>query len=374
MREARDAAMKISEDEGNTEVPPEAIKQIQQFKNSLNAALHSYFLCPPNLIPENQALERDLYARLAIPAPPPRDKQQTFNESDRGPWTGQYLNEVTIKAKVVLDARKLIAIVTTFGIPYGEDAELDVFAPDSRGRWRPVIDLTSKPYNSIAGAFQAFDYKISPPNSKGDWFAVATHINPWPSSCWQSLFIDAVRPDDLGMEYQLFHDQQNGYICDDVPPYLRNVTADGFQVRFSIASIDESQLSSISLMNYKVEGDEVTRVQPVALNPVNFVDEWVRRTWRDAQGWSSLTNLANLRDEHSKLHRQGVPNLGDFVAYRSCGTPPVSEVEFTENDGEGPNRYFLVKKTADNFTMLKVSDHTTASCKGPNRVATLQER
>ncbi len=151
------------------------------------------------------------------------------------------------------------------------------------------------------------------------------------------------------------------------------MTVDGFQVRFSIASIDESQLSSINLMNYKVEGDEVTRVQPVAVNPVNFVDEWIRKTWRDAQGWSSPGNLAKLHDEHTKLHTQA-SGSGDFVEYRSCTTPTTTEVRFTANDGDGPGHYFLVKRTLDGFNMLTVTDHPTASCKGPNKLTTLHDR
>ncbi len=371
LRAARDAALKITETDLNTDVPPEAIKQIQQFKNSLSDALNNYFLCQPSQFPDAQALESDLYTRLAVAIPPPPDKRPEPPQNDSGPQAGLYLSDITLKVKIVPDQRKLIAVLTTFGIPYGEDAELDIFAPANSGKWQPVISFTSKPYNSIAGAFLGFDYKISPPDSKGDWFMVATHINPWPQSCWQNLYIDAVRPNQLGMLYQLFHEEQNGYICDDAAPYLRGVKADSFQLRFSIASIDESQLSSPSLMTYKVEGDEVTRIEPVALNPVNFVDEWTRRTWRDAQGWSVPTNLAQLSEDHAKLHNQA---SGDFVGFRACTAPLTSEVEFKADDGEGPSRFFLVKKNPDGYIMLKISDRPTPSCRTPNRITAIKDR
>jgi hypothetical protein len=173
------------------------------------------------------------------------------------------------------------------------------------------------------------------------------------------------------MEYQRFHEEQNGYVCDDVPPYLRSVSADGFQIRFSINSIDESQLSSVSLMNYKVIDDEVVRVQPVALNPVNFVDEWARRPWQDARDWSAPGNLSSLHNRHLKLHRQSAT---DFVAFRSCAIASTSEVEAAENAGDGPSHFFLVKKSADSFAMLRVSDHATESCRGPNRLSSIQDR
>jgi hypothetical protein len=371
MRAARDAAQKISEDEGNTDVPPEAIKQIQQFKHSLYTALQSYFLCQPNSAFEVRKLEGDLYARLAIPVPPPPDKQSIFDENDGGPWTGLYLDDVSIKVETIPDARKLVAILTGFGIPYGSDAELDVFAPGEDGKLKPAVNFTSKPYNSIAGAFEGLDYMISPRDPKGSWFVVATHVNPWPTSCWQGLFIDAVRPSDLGMQYQLFHDEQYGYICNDIPPYLRSVSADGFQIQFSIQSIDESRGSSVSLMNYKIVDDEVVRIQPVGLDPVNFVDEWVRRPWRDAQDWSAQGNLTNLHNRHLKLHKLGAT---DFVAFRNCAIASTSEVEAAENAGDGPSHFFIVKTRGGRFTMLRVSDRPADSCKGPNQLSSIRDR
>jgi hypothetical protein len=374
MRTARDAAMKISEDEGNTEITPEAIKQIQAFKNGLYDSLQAYFTCEPAALPDPRALESDLYARFKIPVPRPTDPHATNNPDDRGPWTGLYLTDVWIEAQTVPDSRKLVAVRTSFEVPYGSDAELDVFAPDKDGHWSPVINLTSKPYKSIFGAFASFDYKISPHDAKGDWFVVATHVNPWPTSCWQDLFTDVVRPQDLGMEYQLFHDEQNGYICDDEAPYLRKVSADGFQTRFSISSLDEGQGSSVSLKTYKVTADEVTRIQPVALDPVNFVDEWTRNKWGDAQDWSASTNLTSLRKQHAEIHHRG---SGDFVSDRSCAMTSLREVGFEElgeNGGDGPTWYFLVQKSGDSYTMLRVSRRPTQSCKGPDRLSAINDR
>jgi hypothetical protein len=69
LRAARDAARRISETEGNTDVPPEAIKQIQQFKNSLYAALQDYFRCQPLHIPDTDSLQADLLSPFAPCAP-----------------------------------------------------------------------------------------------------------------------------------------------------------------------------------------------------------------------------------------------------------------------------------------------------------------
>jgi hypothetical protein len=173
------------------------------------------------------------------------------------------------------------------------------------------------------------------------------------------------------MDYQLFHDKQVGYICNDEAPYLRKISADGFQIQFSISSVDEGWLSSSSVMTYKVSEDEVVRVEPVALNPVNFVDEWIRRSWQEAQGWSAPDKLAALQRRHSILQKGG---MGDFVSFRSCSIASLSEVGFAESFGDGPKVFFLVRELGNRYTMMQVSDHATATCRGPNRIETVKDR
>jgi hypothetical protein len=366
MRTAQQAAMKISEDEGYTEVPPEAIKQIQAFKNELAAALQGYFRCQPVSVQDPGAIEKDLYRRLGFSEPRNEGDASGHGPDDDGPWTGLYLANVTFRVQAVTDTRKLLAVLTTFGIPYGSDAELDVFnagTKDAPGR-RPTVSFTSTPYNSIAGALSRFDYKISPSDAVGNWFVVMTHINPWPTSCWQSLYIDAVRPDNLGMLYQLFHDEEWGYVCDDLPPYLRSISSDGFQVVFAINSVDEGKLSTPSVMTYSVHGEEVTRVQPVALDAINFADEWVRRPWLNAQEWSALENLPRLRTLHDRLH---LGLWGDFGREQRCRPGSQFQVEFDPMDSKDVNKdlppwFFVVKKSGKAYTMLRVSHTADPQC------------
>jgi len=94
---------------------------------------------------------------------------------------------------------------------------------------------------------------------------------------------------------------------------------------------------------------EVVRVLPVALNPVNFADEWIRRTWQEAQGWSATIGLAALRRAHSRLHKAGMS--GDFGGYRSCADKSLSEVEFDQagkNGERGPEWFFRTKERPEN--------------------------
>jgi hypothetical protein len=386
MRTAREAAMKVAVQDIQTDVPPETIGQIQAFKNGLDGAYKEFFLCQPPLKPEPDALRKLLYSKLGLPEPRPPAQESTTGAYDRGPWTGLFLTDVEIKVDVVPDARRLVTVKTSFDVPYGDDAALDVFSQGKDDRWYSVLHFTSRPYARIDGAFTGFDYRLSPPDERGKWFAVATYINPWPSSCWQTLSVEVLQPDfymietegkDLSYPSQgdnIFHKTEGGYVCDDVPPYLRSITKDGFEIRFSIPSIDESILSSVSEMSYRVDDGEITRVQPMALNAVNFADEWVRRKWEEAQGWSGVADRESLHRGHEALHRQV---NGHFTSLRSCTDSSEQEVDFATNgegSTDGPTWYFLVKKSGQAYTMMRMSLKPSPGCNRADRLATIKDR
>jgi hypothetical protein len=371
MRAARDAAMKIVVQDGETDVAPEAIKQIQAFKNGLFASYKDFFLCQSMDLPQAGQLETTLYTKLGLPKPKPNAAD---SQPDNRSWTGLYLTEVEIKVEVVPDNRKLVAIRTNFEIPYGNDAEVDIFEPKGGAKWTNSLHFTSRPYATIAQAFSAFDYRISPADESGKWFVVTTYVNPWPTSCWQSLTIDALRPEEYFVPTSIFHDTLYGYICDDTPPYLRQVSKDGFQVQFSLNSMDGGALSSTSFMNYRVHGDEVNRLQPVASNVVNFVDEWTRRSWEQARDWSVMGNLNALHQAHIKVH-SGL--FGEFFDLRICSSSSEEQVGFTQDgkDGaDGASWYFLIKHVGDAYSMVRVSNRPDSSCKGRNRLASIKDK
>lgn len=371
MRAARDAAMKLVVQDGETDVAPEAIKQIQAFKNGLFAAYKDFFLCQSMDLPQAGQLETTLYTRLGLPKPKPN---AAGGQPDNGPYIGLYLTDVEIKVEVVPDTRKLVTIRTNFEIPYGNDAELDIFGPKDDAKWTNSLHFTSRPYATIAGAFSAFDYRISPVDEGGKWFVVTMYVNPWPTSCWQGLTIDTLRPEEYFAPDSIFHDALYGYICDDTPPYLRQISKEGFQVQFSMDSMDGGSLSSTSLMNYRVHADDVDRVQPVASNAVNFVDEWKRRSWRQARDWSVIGNLNALHQAHIKAH-SGL--FGEFFDLRACSSSSEEQVGFTESgkdSADGFSWYFLVRHVGDAYSMVRVSNRPDASCKGRNRLASIKDK
>jgi hypothetical protein len=63
--------------------------------------------------------------------------------------------------------QKLIAVKAGFDIACGSDTMLLVFAPEGDS-WKEVLRWQSQPYKTVAGAFEAFDYGISPSDESGN--------------------------------------------------------------------------------------------------------------------------------------------------------------------------------------------------------------
>ena len=57
-----------------------------------------------------------------------------------------------------------------------------------------------------------------------------------------------------------------------------------------------------AIRHYRVQRDVESRIDPVALTPRDFVDEWLTSTWRDGAAWSEDSSVAPLQQSHKELH------------------------------------------------------------------------
>jgi len=78
-------------------------------------------------------------------------------------------------------------------------------------------------------------------------------------------------------------------------------------------SIDSGRLVREVVRNYSIRGDHIQRVDPVALSPRDFVDEWLVRPWTESAAWSGA---AGLEEWHKKLHADWV--AGDSTIRLPC--------------------------------------------------------
>ena len=135
-------------------------------------------------------------------------------------------------------------------------------------------------------------------------------------------------------------------------------------IEFTERSVDSDILIREAIRHYLIYGDRVQRVDPVALSPRDFVDEWLTRSWDESAGWSAAPALKSW---HLKLHADWVG--GEFTdVTKHCETPDLWQVTFAPSNAQKnfeaePAVYFLVRwRPPYHFTMVNISDKHWPLC------------
>jgi len=264
------------------------------------------------------------------------------------------------------DTRHLLAIVARIGIECGSDAVLWIYESAAQ-RWRERLHWQAPPYDKVSGALEAFDYRISPPDASGDWYVLVKDIMPWCSSTWSTIRYAVLRPgDDAKAQQIVFHAQDSVWWGNDDTGEIA-ATAGEFDVRFHAASIEPAVHNRVHIRHFAIDGAQVRRMQPVALTPRDFVDEWIVSKWADATRWSAPDNRPALAQWHGRMQGADSPYY-EFFAARACASTQdasvKSRVEVEVLDPRDRQTYFLLVDGSRDFRMLRIATSADAHCAG----------
>jgi hypothetical protein len=241
-----------------------------------------------------------------------------------------------------------LSATASFGIACGADTMLMVFARDRAG-WREVLRAQSAPYDKVSGAWGDFRYELSPPDAKGDWFAVTTTVAPWCSSTWSEIRYQVVRPSKV-----LFRATDPIWWGGNDVGRLK-VGAGDFTLRFRAQSIDGGVHNREWVRRFAVQGDKVVRIPPLADTPRDFVEEWIEADWKDAARWTAPALVAAVKEVHDKFHANP---YGEYRSVRDCGGG-VTQIQIVP-DGTDGNLYFKVAGER----LVGLSNDPDPRCKG----------
>jgi hypothetical protein len=136
-------------------------------------------------------------------------------------------------------------------------------------------------------------------------------------------------------------------------------------IEFTQGSVDGGVHNREAVHHFLIDGDRVRRVDPVALSPRDFVDEWLTRPWSESQKWSLSPDLSTW---HQKLHDADFV-AGDFLGdTMHCRTPDLWQVGFEPRDAKRnferePNVYFLIRWTPPyRFALAGISNNPWPRC------------
>jgi len=246
---------------------------------------------------------------------------------------------------------------TNIGIQCGFDQSVYLF--EWRGnRWnrRFAIEANDHSKNEYDPE-QSVELQMSSAGPDGSRLVLATASPPSCISNWHTLYIRLFR---VGAEQTLLlKETPFAYLAED-PAYSARLEPAGALIEFPGSSIDSNYLVRRYVLHYILDGDEVKRIEPIALSPRDFVEEWLTRPWTEIAEWSE----PGLAGWHTRLHRDLVS--GEFDSVKRCAEPGAWQVSI---GFDGKTEYFsLLDRGRGRYRMLRVGDLPQPDCRGENEL------
>jgi hypothetical protein len=287
-----------------------------------------------------------------------------------------YGDEIDVKVTVQANAPKLLLVKIGFGIACGGDSLLLVFEKRD-GSWSNAIRWQSDDYNDISGAFgDFFAYQVMPQKDSEGWNLAVAHGHPWCTSRWSGFDLDVIQPSTDNAPQRVFFHKNSGYVRDTDP--IMKIVPEGVQLRVETGSLDMGLMTRPVIYRYRISGKQVDRIQPIANNGRDFVDEWLQAPWSDSTHWSLPSALVDLEATHKRIETLNDPKSKETPSFtygpvRSCSDSSSHfQVEFDEGwwvEGQKDWRpdkptYFQIQQGKNSFTMLSASGKPDPHCTG----------
>jgi hypothetical protein len=368
-------AVKLA-DEIDEQVSSSLQAQILALKDALANYTFAQFECV-----QANADPKSIEAMLAGPLSANQPEVQQVYDAKKPPQLDQiYGSDLRIRVSRPTSEPQLLLVEFNFRIACGFDSVLLGYE-QSNGAWKQVLRWQSAAYDSVGGAFgDFFDYEVLPQAGSKGWLIAVAHGMPWCTSNLSGFDVDLVQPSsDQTSQQTLFH-RELEYRRDTDP--VMKAEPGGFELRMTGESIDMSIVMRPVIYRFELEGSRLIRVQPIALNGRDYVDEWLESPWDDASRWSATAGSAELKNVHERIAALMDPNAKnwpdlDFGPVRGCGDAKAHyQVELDEEwvDEKGNSRpdrpiYFQIEEGKNSFTMFSAAANADPRCTGPDIVA-----
>ncbi len=270
-----------------------------------------------------------------------------------------------------------LILQTAVGIECGFDESAYLYSWSEEG-WRRVWQTEQNTYTKAAYKPQTIHSVLISPNSgANDYVVLALGSESWCSSNLHDVYYRAFRLGPNSEARPLVDGAEWARTGDD-PPIHGSVTANDVLVEFNlVGGLDDY----MAVRHYKIDHDEVQRIDPFALSPRDFVYEWLAHDWAETARWSEAANRPSMREWHGNLHKESPPGRFIYPTMHCPSTPDLWQIGLDLSDlprrfgGQQKNTYFLVRwKPPYTFTMAQISDSPSAACTEEDRKADDQRR
>jgi hypothetical protein len=243
------------------------------------------------------------------------------------------------------DTPDLLTVVAGVTVPCGADEAVYVYRFAGGARTRVLEDHPDSDFGLTSARIYT-----SAADSSGRRLLVTTHVDVQCSSA------------SAGLHYSVFRLSGNlaallgaaghpAYLEEahlDDPGYEIALKPDEFTLEFRDRSIDSAVDHRTMIFRYRA-GERLVRIDPVALSPRDFVEEWMENPLRENE-----SKAAPDRKKLEEMHRVAQTGflMGDFDFEQSCGNHPgewqigISSGTLVKKKSTEPlQAYFLVRET-----------------------------
>jgi hypothetical protein len=230
-------------------------------------------------------------------------KKAGWGDISRSRWSAYgEISNITFDWLTDHDPSLLIAI-TELWVPCGSsDPDASIYVFEKKGKNWDLILATDADYDSAGHrSDDAMRYVLSPPDQHGKWFLGIANTMSNCRSDPDEVRFRILRPGPSIENPTILMDRREPIINRFDAPF--NVSAD--EDKFSMTLGKERRLDGqlgISISRFDVQGNQITRVPPLALSPEDFLDEWVRLDWGEVAPWSSESRRIDLKAWHLRLN------------------------------------------------------------------------
>lgn len=201
----------------------------------------------------------------------------------------------------------ILIVSTQLWIPCGSrDPDAAVYVFQGRGRdWQLMMAADADFVPASASQESGMQYQLSPPGANGGWFLAIAHTPPSCRSVSADLRYKILRPGRSADEPITLLSRRAPIDQGFEPPFRLQTETDWSAVTIGKRRKLDGE-PGVSILRYGVSDEQVRRLQPLALTPEDFLDEWAQLSWDEAARWSNESLQTDLRGWHSKLN-----NLAD---------------------------------------------------------------
>jgi hypothetical protein len=197
---------------------------------------------------------------------------------------------------------------------------------------------------------------------------VVAHGTPWCTSRFSGFAIDVLAPAARGVDApRVVWHTARGYSRGDFATSLRT-TEGGFELRLNEPTMDIDTFERTVVYRYRLTGDQVARIEPIATNGRGFVEEWLKMPWDEAKDQTAPEAVDALRRIHERVAQlDSDPKTYVGYAYgpvRACSLKGRYEVEMDADPGG--RQFYAIEQGKNGYTMVNFSTKQDERCTGPD--------